>query len=139
MGGWQAPNIAEAENGIEHGWREWNQSPCDVPFDGGGPHRRISAANRRRERKSFVDGGSATDRLLREPLLVNLNGPLPSLEKAADELRAGIEGRDEERAAHAVVALSRSAAAACTGEVLSRFAGRDRTFIGHHAILMPHP
>jgi hypothetical protein len=71
-----------------------------------------------------------------EPLAVRLNGPLPSPDKAADELRAGIETQNEERAARAVVALSRSAGMARTGEVLWRHAGRDFTFIGHLAILM---
>jgi hypothetical protein len=69
-------------------------------------------------------------------LPIKLGGPPPAVDRAADELRAGIEGRDEDRAARAVVALARHHGAARVGEALWPFAGRDWTFIGHLAILV---
>lgn len=65
-----------------------------------------------------------------------INGTLPPTDRAAGELQAGIEGRDEERAVRAVVVMSRSDGASRIGEVLWRHAGRDWTFIGHLAILV---
>lgn len=69
-------------------------------------------------------------------LPVPLNGPLPPADRAADELQAGIDGRDEERAVRAVIGLCRSGGASRVGEALWRYAGRDWTFIGHLAILV---
>jgi hypothetical protein len=61
---------------------------------------------------------------------------LPSTDQAASELRAGIEGRDEDRATRAILALIRGEGAGRVGETLWPYAGRDWTFIGHLAILL---
>jgi hypothetical protein len=66
---------------------------------------------------------------------IKISGKLPAGNQAASELRAGIEGRDEERAVRAVIAMSRSQGASRVGQSLWEFASRDWTFIGHLAIL----
>lgn len=68
------------------------------------------------------------------PTLHALKGPLPSAEKAEDELRAGIERQDAERAERAIVALVRAEGKARVIDSLLHYAGRDFTFIGHKAI-----
>lgn len=67
---------------------------------------------------------------------IRMPGALPSADKAADELQAGIEGRDDDRATRAVIALIRGHGAGRVGEALWPYAGRDWTFIGHLAILV---
>jgi hypothetical protein len=69
-------------------------------------------------------------------LPIPISGPLPPASRAAGELQAGIEGRDEERAVRAIIAMSRTSGANRVGEALWQYAGRDWTFIGHLAILV---
>jgi hypothetical protein len=69
-------------------------------------------------------------------MAIRVPGALPSANQAADELQAGIEGRDDDRATRAVIALIRGHGAGRVGEALWPYAGRDWTFIGHLAILI---
>ena len=63
-----------------------------------------------------------------------LKGPLPATDIAGDELRAGIEGGDPERAQRAITALIRSQGAPQVIEPLWHYMVRYWGFIGHTAI-----
>lgn len=69
-------------------------------------------------------------------LPITMTGTLPTADEAAEELRAGIEGRDVDRAVRGVIAMIRGNGASRVGEALWEYAGRDWTFIGHLAILV---
>ncbi len=70
-----------------------------------------------------------------KPPTLALRGALPGAGRVADDLCAGIEERDRDRAERAVVALVRTQGQQRVTELLLRYAGRDRFFIGHLAIL----
>ncbi len=65
-----------------------------------------------------------------------VKGPLPSAEKAWDELHTAMEAWDEERADRAIVALVRSRGANEIIEGLWRYGARDYRNIGHKAIFV---
>lgn len=69
---------------------------------------------------------------------ITFKGPLPSGDKALDELRAGIEGGDQERAERAMIALIRSRGAHHVIEPLWHYMVRHWGFIGHNSIYVSH-
>jgi hypothetical protein len=63
-----------------------------------------------------------------------LTGPLPSADKAEEELFAGIKAYDFDRAERAAAVLGRSQGANRAAEPFCHLAARDFSFIGHLAI-----
>lgn len=68
--------------------------------------------------------------------MLELNGTLPSPEKAADEFHAAMQTWDDERAQRAIVALVRSRGADEVIESLWRYGARDFRDIGHKGIFV---
>ncbi|MGQ0613945.1 MAG: hypothetical protein ACT4PV_09440 [Planctomycetaceae bacterium] len=69
---------------------------------------------------------------------ITLKGALPAAARAGDELRAGIEGADQERAERAILAMIRSQGAHEVIEPLWHYMVRHWGFIGHTAIYVSH-
>src|SRR5262249_24889436 len=68
------------------------------------------------------------------PKLKALTGKLPSVQHAEEELHAGMNTYDSERAERAIAVLARTQGAARVAEVLWHYGARDWYFIGHQAI-----
>jgi len=70
------------------------------------------------------------------PLMTEWRGPLPSVQKAADELREGLQQVDRDRAEAAVVALAQGLGAQATMELLWPYGCRNGGAGGHMAIAL---